>query len=444
LSQYFGSAPAEMEIDFAALMAEVTDIGFPFNVPAAQSLLVQLNEASREQADEMQRLMPPKIIETTFVPKRDNRTLGRIKGVPEIKRTEVPFNPNSSQQIRERLLERGAVLTVLTDSGEFSTKAEVLSTIDLPEARAIMAYKITDKVRTMLTGEKGWLTQVGADGRLHTSYRTLGTVTGRCAHSPNIAQVVRVKKDANKQVLRGAAGGWGWECRSLFGPPEGWWQVGIDQSGLELRCLAHYLAQWDGGAYALIACDKPHDVNASILSATREQSKRFVYAMIYGAGHRKLGSIIEPDLDDEFSIRWIGQAAKQQLIDGIPGFGDLFRWLDGTNSDYIEGLDGRMLFVRKKFARLNTLLQAAGAIICKRWALLIHQTLQGFGLHHGRDYLIMASIHDELQIAARTHELAEIIGEVGVLMAAEAGRYYDMACPLDGEFKIGRTWAMCH
>jgi DNA polymerase-1 len=441
---YFGSAAAEMEIDFACLMAEVCDFGFSFDITAARSLLVQLNDSSREQADEMQRLMPPKVIESTFVPRRDNKNLGRIKGVPEIKRTEVPFNPNSPQQVRERLLERGAVLTALTDSGEFSTKAEVLSTLDLPEARAIAQFKITDKVRSMLTGEKGWMTQVHANGRLHTSYRTLGCVTGRCAHSPNIAQVVRVKKDANKQVLRGASGGWGWECRSLFGPPAGWWQVGIDQSGLELRCLAHYLAPWDHGQYAQIACDNPHDVNASILSATREQSKRFVYAMIYGAGYHKLGSIIEPDLTDEFSVKWIGQAAKQQLIDGIGGMSDLFRWLDATNGDYIQGLDGRPIFVRKKFARLNCLLQSAGAILCKRWALLTHEALQGFGLHHGRDYMIMAHIHDEMQIAAPTRELAEIIGEVGTLMAAEAGRYYGLRCPLDGEYKVGRTWAECH
>jgi DNA polymerase I-like protein with 3'-5' exonuclease and polymerase domains len=405
-----------------------------------------LDEASREQADLMQRLMPPRIIETTFIPKRDNRNLGRIAGVPEIKRTSVPFNPNSPPQIRERLIERGATLTELTDGGEPSVKANVLATIDLPEARAISAYKVTDKVRTMLCGEKGWLTQVGADGRLHTSYRTLGTVTGRCAHSPNVAQVVKVRKDkVTKQPLLGAAGGWGWECRSLFGPPEGWWQVGIDQSGLELRCLAHYLSPWDGGAYAAVACDAPHDVNAAILGASREASKTFVYAMVYGAGHHKLGSIIEPELDDDFSVRWIGQVAKQQLIDGIAGFSELFQWLDGTNGDYIEGLDGRRLFVRKKFARLNTLLQSAGAILCKRWALLCDACLQDdLHLVPGRDYLILASIHDELQIAARTEELAEVIGEAGVLMAAEAGRYYDLRCPLDGEFKVGRNWASCH
>jgi hypothetical protein len=89
---------------------------------------------------------------------------------------------------------------------------------------------------------------------------------------------------ANFATLRGAAGHWGYECRRLFTAPDGWYLVGIDQSGLELRLLAHYLAPYDGGAYAAIVCDNPHDTNATLIGGgtTRAQAKHFIYAMIYG------------------------------------------------------------------------------------------------------------------------------------------------------------------
>ncbi len=445
---YFGSAAAALEIAFAGLMAQVTENGFNFDREGGQRLSADLEAQERGLADTIQHLLPPKRVETIFIPKRNNKIKGYVKGEPVVKVTYEPFNPNSAAQIIDRVfVPNNHVVTVFTDGGNPSTKAEVLATLSYPEAIPIAAIKLCSKIQTMLTGEKGWLNTVSDNGRIHTSYNTLGTVTGRCSHSPNIAQVPKVRKDNNKQILYGSAGRWGFECRSLFIAPPGWHLVGIDMSGLELRMLAHYLAPWDNGAYALVVTEQdPHAVNAAAIggSTTREQSKTFIYAMIYGGGDYKLGTIIEPDLDDEFSVKWLGQAAKEQLISNITGFKDLFRWLDGTNGDYIQGLDGRMFYVRKKFARLNTLLQGGGSIVCKKWALLTEAMLQELGLHHGQDYQICCHVHDEMVIAARSLEIAEIIAEVGVAMCREAGRSYNLQCPLDGEAKIGRTWANVH
>jgi DNA polymerase-1 len=445
---YIGSGAAAMEIDIAGLLAGVTDTGFTFDIAGGQRLALDLEEQGRVLADDIQRLLPPKRIETIFIPKRNNKTKGYVAGEPVIRVSHEPFNPNSNLQIIDRVfVANGYVPKVFTESGAPSTKAEVLASLPYPEAQVISACKVADKIHTMLVGEKGWLSIVGEDGRIRTSYSTLGTVTGRCSHSPNIAQVPKVRRDINKQILYGAAGRFGFECRSLFIAPPGWHLVGIDQSGLQLRVLAHYLAAWDNGTYALIVCDEdPHAANAAALgtTTTREQAKTFVYAMIYGGGSHKLGSIIQPDEDDEFTVCWIGQVAKDQLINGITGFKDLFRWLDSTNGDYIQGLDGRMLYVRKAYARLNTLLQAGGAILCKRWVLLVDAMLREIGLDPVADYQIVAFVHDELCIAARTLEISEIIAEVGVRMCAEAGRFYNLQCPLTGEAKIGRTWAEIH
>ena len=82
-------------------------------------------------------------------------------------------------------------------------------------------------------GTNAWLKQVDKEGRIHHSC-VLNTNTGRMAHMrPNLSQV---KSDK--------------ESRELFNPGPNRVQVGADASGLELRCLSHYLARYDNGAFA--------------------------------------------------------------------------------------------------------------------------------------------------------------------------------------------------
>ena len=49
------------------------------------------------------------------------------------------------------------------------------------------------------------------------------------------------------------------ECRDLFRPAEGYTLVGADLSGLELRCLAHFLK--DNGTYAKVSMHFYIDIN---------------------------------------------------------------------------------------------------------------------------------------------------------------------------------------
>ena len=104
---------------------------------------------------------------------------------------------------------------------------------------------IQKRLGQLAEGNEAWLKLVKADGRLHGRVTTNGAVTGRCTHSkPNLAQVPN------------AGSPYGKECRELFTVGEGKKLVGCDASGLELRCLAHYMARYDGGAYAKILLEE--------------------------------------------------------------------------------------------------------------------------------------------------------------------------------------------
>lgn len=151
------------------------------------------------------------------------------------------------------------------------------------------------------------------NGRIHGSVITNGAVTGRATHAyPNIAQVPSVKKNKEGNILMGLAGGFGHESRALFTVPQGHILVGADLSGIELRCLAHYMAPWDKGAYAKVILEGDiHSENQKAAGLpTRNDAKTFVYAFLYGAGNAKIGSIIGKGahaggLSQRGSTKWV-------------------------------------------------------------------------------------------------------------------------------------------
>ena len=88
------------------------------------------------------------------------------------------------------------------------------------------------------------------------------------------------------------------------------------------------------------------------------------------------------------------------------------------------------------------LLQSAGSILCKRATVILYDTLTDMGYEFGKDWALVAHVHDELQIIAKK-ELAEIVGTQAVAFEA-AGEYYDFRCPITGEYKVGKNWAETH
>jgi len=62
---------------------------------------------------------------------------------------------------------------------------------------------------------------------------------------------------------------------------------------------------------------------------------------------------------------------------------------------------------------------------------------------HRLPHKFVANVHDEWQI--ETPEWAgQAIGLQAVYAIREAGKTLGLNCPLDGEFKIGKTWADTH
>lgn len=459
-AQPYSERAIRLEHDVQWLMAQQERNGFPFDAEGARHLEQILRERQAVLSAQLTAAVPP-LPDKVFIPKRDNKRLGYVKGVP-IQRYK-DFNPNSRQQIEyvfrqmhQYHPDNPDLYDTPEDTGDFmqyrlkiddETFRFIKDDDTAPEGvrslAAIMeeSLLIGKRLGQLADGKNAWLDMVGEDGRIHGHVITNGTVSGRAAHaSPNIAQVPAVGSPYGK------------ECRALF-HAGGWTQVGVDACGLELRCLAHYMSPYDGGQYAhTILNGDIHTMNQQAAGLPeRNQAKTFIYAFLYGAGDAKIGRIIKGDATD-------GKAIKRKFLKATPAIkslrdavqntlvetdrGRIIRW----KRHYLRGLDGRLLHVRSPHSALNLLLQSAGAVICKQWIVLTEQRLVEQGLKHGwdGDFAFMAWIHDEFQCACRTPEIAQLVLDTAQAAMRETQEYFGFRMQLDTEGKIGKNWADCH
>jgi DNA polymerase I-like protein with 3'-5' exonuclease and polymerase domains len=214
--------------------------------------------------------------------------------------------------------------------------------------------------------------------------------------------------------------------------PEGYKLVGIDASGLELRMLAHYMNDEDYTNE--IVNGDIHTANQRLAGLeSRSQAKTFIYALLYGAGDEKLGSVAGGG-------KQLGSRLRQSFFDNLPSFKSLKNRVARAAEDgYVKGIDGRKLFVRSQHAALNTLLQSAGAIVMKKALILLDRKIKEQNL----DAHFVANVHDEWQIESE-ETIAESIGNLGVEAIREAGRHFSLNCPLDGEYNVGSNWSETH
>jgi len=403
----FDPASIELEHKVQYIVQQQERNGWVLDQQLAHELLATFKERMNEIEEELQAKFPP-IVHERYSEKTGKRLKDRV---------EV-FNVGSRQQIAKRLSTLGVRFEKLTEKGNPIVDEAVLDGIDLPEAKAVSEYLMLQKRYAQV---HSWLEHVQEDGRVHGRVISNGAVTGRMTHqSPNMAQVPASHSP------------YGHECRSCWTVPVGKKLVGFDASGLELRMLAHYMD--DKEFTNVLLTEDIHTRNQMAAGLeTRPQAKTFIYAFLYGAGDAKIGSIVGGSARD-------GADLKQRFLRNTPALESLReRVARASQRGYLTGLDGRRLRVRSEHAALNTLLQAAGAIVMKK-ALVI---LDDYAKRWNIDYKFIGNIHDEVQSEVAEHQ-AEKFGWLAVECLKAAGVHFGLRCPLDGEYQVGTTWAETH
>ena len=85
------------------------------------------------------------------------------------------------------------------------------------------------------------------------------------------------------------------------------------------------------------------------------------------------------------------------------------------------------------------MLQSAGAIVMKKALTILDEYAKIYNIQ----YKFVGNIHDEIQAEVREDQ-AQTFGWLAVECIKAAGVKLNLRCPLDGDFKIGESWAQTH
>jgi len=405
-SKGFSKESVDLEHKVRLILNQQENNGFAFNMRKAQELRAKLRDDLHDLEQWSLEEFEPTIVEM------------------KTKTKEIPFNIGSRQQIADRLIKRGWKPSQYTDKDNIIMNESVLKTIKEPSLKVIAErfakYFLLQKRVVMI---EAWIDACQEDERVHGRVMTLRTVTGRMAHnSPNMAQVPATYSPYGK------------DCRNLWtvSDPVRYKLVGTDASGLELRCLAHYLK--DTTYTDEILNGDIHTKNMELAGIKdRDQAKTFIYAFLYGAGPDKIGKIVGAGKEQ-------GKILIKRFLSNLPALKRLREQVeDAGKRGRIKAIDGRYLKVRSVHSALNTLLQGAGAIICKQW--LVHIMSRVYQKNLG--VKLVASVHDEYQFEVLNKDVGDFCAITKIAMK-ETEQTLKLRCPLDNDYKVGATWAETH
>jgi DNA polymerase-1 len=316
-------------------------------------------------------------------------------------------------------------------------------------ARSLAQRILLEARRRTLTE---WLSLVQDDGRIHGDFYGIGAWTHRMAHQkPNTANIPNEFDTAGKKKLLGK------EMRSLWCAPRNRLLVGVDAEGIQLRIFAHYINDPEF-TKALVEGKKddksdPHSLNQRILGSvckSRAAAKRFIYALLLGAGLPKLAEILGASEDET-------RVALDRLMERYTGFAHLKETLipGDARRGYFVGLDGRPVRIPGDTAGLRRHLCMSGylqngeAVVMKRACVLWHKQLDDEEI----EYMLVNFVHDEwqtecqnnvdiaLRIAHKQADALRIVGEELGLKCPLAGSFYNEDLK---DYTIATNWAYTH
>jgi DNA polymerase I-like protein with 3'-5' exonuclease and polymerase domains len=449
-----------MECDVQYIIQEQCRFGVWFDYEKAEKLAVEISGRKAELEVELAKTMLPiEKVEEYFCKKNNSKVRWKqpvdcklITDKSKLKQSDInkgyvvvdrqgyekgkkyyrvkiePFNPTSRAHIVWNLKTKyGWKPTEMTKGGQPSLDDKIMKTLPYPEAPILAEiFMLGKRLGQISDGAQGWLKAYDPDTqRIYGSVNTMGTISSRMSHySPNLGQVPNMSAE------------YGPEARACFGVPEGYVQVGCDASGVQLRMLGHYLAAFDGGEYAKQILEGDiHSFNQEKAGLpTRDNAKTFIYGWLFGAGDEKVGKIVGKG-------RAVGAELKERFLKELPQVAKLSSAIAGAvkRRGFIRALDSRIIPIRSDHSALNFLLQSAEAVMMKKALVYAYCRLKAMEAQ----FNFILNVHDEIQTQT-VSEWAERVGETIRQAIIDAGEFFNLRIPLDGEYKIGNNWADCH
>ncbi|MDP4109663.1 MAG: DNA polymerase I, partial [Bacillota bacterium] len=318
------------------------------------------------------------------------------------------FNINSTKALGEILFVKLGLPIVKKTKTGYSTDIDVLNRLrDKHEIiPLIIEYRQLTKLKS--TYVDGLFKVIDPlDGRIHSSFNQMITVTGRLSSTEPNLQNIPVRHELGSEI------------RHMFAAKEGCVLLDADYSQIELRVLAH-IAKDERMTEAFLNNEDIHTVTASqvfgvrpeeVTQAMRRAAKAVNFGIVYGISAFSLsedigvsvaeaGRYIESYLDKYAGVkRYMDEIRKKAKEDGF------VTTLLGRRR-YLPELSSSNFNIRSFGERvaLNTPIQGTAADIIKIAMVRVCERLRRQKL---RSRLIL-QVHDELIIETRIEEADEV------------------------------------
>ncbi len=350
------------------------------------------------------------------------------------------FNINSPKQLGQVLFETLGLPTMKKTKSGYSTDAETLEHLRAyhPIVNEILDFRAVTKLKS--TYGDGLLEALGADGRLHTSFKHAYTQTGRLSSAEPNLQNIPIKTAEGREI------------RKFFvARNSDYCLIDADYSQIELRILAA-LSGDETMINAFRNGDDIHAITASqvfgvplslITPEMRKSAKAVNFGIVYGIS--------------DFSLAGDIGVTKKEAASYIEGYFAKYpkvkAYLDTLCEDagrdgYVSTHFGRRRYIPelantkktiqalgRRYA-MNTPIQGTAADIIKIAMVNTDKALCKSGL----DAKLILQVHDELIVECKKSD-AERAGEI---LRREMENAASVGVPLSVDLHIADTWFDAH
>lgn len=345
------------------------------------------------------------------------------------------FNLNSPKQLSGVLFGEIGLTPFKKGKDHASTDEETLNELlgAHPAVELLLKYRELFKLKSTYVDALPPL--LDKNNRVHTSYHTDATKTGRLSSTNPNLQNIPVK------------GEWGVKVRDAFIAPKGSKLISADYNQIELRVMAH-LSQDQNlveifkkgedihtRTAAEILDKKPEDVTRD----DRRIAKMVNFGIMYGISPFGLSRQLKIDRD----------TAKQIIDKYFEEFSGVKVWLEKTLSDayakgYVETLGGfRRYLIELKQGNyrvraagerqaINAPVQGTAADIIKAAMIKLDAELRS----KNYESRMILQVHDELVFEVPDNEVEQVKPVIKDLME----NTFKLSVPVEVEMKIGQNW----
>ena len=348
------------------------------------------------------------------------------------------FNIASPKQLSHILFEKLSLKTgKKSKTGLYSTNSDILEELSLQGhiiAEKVLEWRHVAKLKNTYADALP-KTISNEDGRIHTNYSNISTITGRLSsNNPNLQNIPIRSKDGIK-------------IRNSFIAKKGCKLIMADYSQIELRVLAS-MAKIPNLKQAFINNQDIHAITASqvfnttleeIDSDLRRKAKAINFGIIYGISSFGLAKQLKIPKED----------AKKYMDQYFTTYPEIKVFMEKTKEiarkqGFVETIIGRKCFlpeinsknhIRRSLEErlaINAPIQGSAADIIKQAMIDLDSTLNQ-GNYQSR---ILLQIHDELIIEAQDNEVEEISSLIQDVM--ENVKLIDVDLKVD--VKINSFW----